>query len=410
MRAARWLAAALTAVLLLSAMDFHSPAYGEDGQGITKDAFDRITVGMTKGEVDAITGTEGVLSSYTYELDDQSHTLYGYCFAAAAGDPYGRKASYIAFNKSNGKVRDKIVEYLFQYKGSNVTGLQDDVTSIAIPDEYYYKEAYHKITGIQLRNKKLEKIDVSQAKAIESLDLSKNALSALDVSQNTTLSALDASDNRLEALDVSRNTALSKLAVDNNRLETLDISRNTALNSLSAGNNALRVLDLTGNKQLETLYVPDNKLTKLNINANTRLKSLNVSRNKLTKLNVSNCANLWYLHAGSNKLTSLNVRKNSKLDWLDVPGNKLKSIDVSKCKNLSELNASNNKPLKKVSLGKSANTVRLLGCSKLPGKTNYSKLTKLTRLEAPKKVAKSRLPKKLKNKKPKKTKGGYLYG
>ncbi|OOV28627.1 hypothetical protein BXU11_01360 [Flavobacterium sp. LM5] len=136
-------------------------------------------------------------------------------------------------------------------------------------------------------------------------------LTKLDVSNNRALTSLNVSANKLKTIDISKNLLLTSLNVSTNGVTALDVSNNVALNTLYCSNNQLTTLDLSKNVALKELYCPMNQLTTLGLSKNVALKYLYCSNNKLTTLDLSKNVALIVLSCSSNQLSSLNL-KNGK--------------------------------------------------------------------------------------------------
>ncbi len=79
-------------------------------------------------------------------------------------------------------------------------------------------EYFTQLTGLDCRaNDNLEKLDVSQNKALTYLNCSFCRIKNLDVSQNTLLKSLSCYSNQLTSLDISQNKALTTLQCGENR-------------------------------------------------------------------------------------------------------------------------------------------------------------------------------------------------
>ncbi|KAJ8247340.1 hypothetical protein GJAV_G00245170 [Gymnothorax javanicus] len=266
-------------------------------------------------------------------------------------------------------------------------------------------EAVKQVTYLDLRDNRLDCLDLSSACNLETLHCQRNHLGALTLS-GFTLRTLCASNNRLTTvniypvpnhlvhMDLSWNLLeyLPDWVCDTRKLEVLDVTHNLlselpsrlisslSLRKLLAGNNQLhRLPDLLDHIPLEALDLQHNKLGELPENLFCKalnLRYLNVSANALesippsshTEENLStlqeiyltgnnlneNCAallvghqHLRVLHLAYNQLQSYPASKLSKfeqLEELNLSGNQLKSLPstVSSCKRLHTLIAHSN--------------------------------------------------------------------
>ena len=160
------------------------------------------------------------------------------------------------------------------------------------------------------------------------------AITKLDVSGDTSLETLDCSNNKISTLDISNTPALENLDCSSTKLRSLDITNNTNLTSLIVDNTPLGELNLRNNRQLSSLSAVSVGLTSLDLTAQNELKSLDLTGNSLTGLDVSGNAGLETLNLGQNKLEAIDVSKNTELTTLKLDDNQLVSIDISKCPKL----------------------------------------------------------------------------
>ncbi|KAF3832630.1 hypothetical protein F7725_026295 [Dissostichus mawsoni] len=267
------------------------------------------------------------------------------------------------------------------------------------------QEAVNQVTQLDLRDNRLDSLDLSSVCNLETLHCERNQLGTLTLS-GSTLRMLHAGSNHLTTvniypvpnqlthMDLSQNLLeyLPDWVCDCRKVEMLDVTHNLLsdlpsrlLNSLSlrkllAGNNRLqRVPDLLDHIPLEALDLQHNKLAELPESLFSKalnLKYLNASANALdsippsspseeslstlqelylTRNNLNeNCGallvghqNLRVLHIAYNQLLSFPASKLSKLELLEelnLSGNKLKTIPstVSSCKRLHTLIAHSN--------------------------------------------------------------------
>ncbi|XP_026863257.2 PH domain leucine-rich repeat-containing protein phosphatase 2 isoform X2 [Electrophorus electricus] len=266
-------------------------------------------------------------------------------------------------------------------------------------------ESMKQLTQLDVRDNRLDMLDLSSACNLETLHCQRNQLGALTLS-GFALRTLHAGSNRLSTvntypvphqlthMDLSWNLLeyLPDWVCDCRKLELLDISHNLlmelparllsglSLRKLHAGSNVLqRLPDLLDHIPLEALDLQHNKLGVLPDNFFSKalnLKYLNVSANALETIPPSSlseeslsslqelyltgnnlnedCAallvghqSLRVLHMAYNQLLSFPASKLSKLELLEelnVSGNKLKTVPstVSSCKSLHTLIAHSN--------------------------------------------------------------------
>ena len=122
-----------------------------------------------------------------------------------------------------------------------------------------------------------DEIQVSEAEAVTTLDVSGNGIASLTgIGAFTSLSSLNISDNSLTSVDVSEVPYLSSLNADNNQLTAIDF--NAFLEVLNLNSNQLGALDLSG-KGINSLDVSNNELTSLNLQTGTVLEYLYATNN-----------------------------------------------------------------------------------------------------------------------------------
>jgi len=177
---------------------------------------------------------------------------------------------------------------------------------------------------------------------ISNLNVYNKNLTSLDVSNNTELTFLNCSTNQLSTLDISKNTALTELSCDNNELTALDLSKNILLTKLYCNINQLTALDVSQSSTLSYLDCSFNQLTMLDVSNNTTLIQLRCNNNQLTELSLSKSINLMMLRCEENKLTALDISNNTTLTELDCSLNQLTLLDVSKNIALTNINCANN--------------------------------------------------------------------
>ncbi len=198
------------------------------------------------------------------------------------------------------------------------------------------------ITKLDVGDKGLQSLDVTECSGLKSLFCNNNQLTKLDVSKNIALEELVCSFNKLTELDTSNNTALQYLDCNVNRLTELDVTNNTALVNLICMDNQLRKLDVTKNVLLEGLACAYNQLKELDVSMNTVLGSLSCGDNPLTELDVTKNTALFTLCCWSNQLKELDVSRNPALVELWCYDNQLTELDISNNTSLWELKCDNN--------------------------------------------------------------------
>ena len=133
----------------------------------------------------------------------------------------------------------------------------------------------------------LTSVDLSQNKALRTVELVGNELSSLDFSHNPSLSQLGCSYNRLTSIDVTKNPELTVLLCNGNPLESIDLSGNPLLYELGVNECKLNSLDLTHNLELKELYCKRNKFAELDLTQNKKMESLVYEVPLFGKLHIS---------------------------------------------------------------------------------------------------------------------------
>ncbi len=166
------------------------------------------------------------------------------------------------------------------------------------------------------------------------LDLRDKGISDLTgIEDFTQLALLLCSNNNLTSLDVSNNRALLSLQVNDNNLTSLSLGDNPVLTYLDCANNNLNTLDLSNNYALEYLYCIINNIPSLDLSNNVALEYLYIGSNNLTSLNVSNNPALKLLYCGFNSLTRLSLVNNPFLESINCSNNELVGLNLKNGKN-----------------------------------------------------------------------------
>ena len=189
----------------------------------------------------------------------------------------------------------------------------DDSTPdfVSIPDAQFEQKLIDQ--GIDSDNTINQRISITDALAVTSLDLSNND----EATAIKDLSGIEGFSN------------LTSLIAINNSLKTIDISANTELTELNLHFNELTsVTGLNVASKLKTLNLSWNYLTEISIEL-PELEGLNIEENALTELHVSKSPNLTSLLAKANQLSTMDVSLNTQLSTLVLTDNQLEEIDLS---------------------------------------------------------------------------------
>ncbi len=160
------------------------------------------------------------------------------------------------------------------------------------------------------------------------LDAQNNNFTSLDLSGLTKLESLYLNANpNLESLNLTGCTALQYLYVNNNSLTTLDVSQNKALVTLNCGENQLAELDVSQNTELIELMCLKNLFTSLDLSANEKLEQLNCyGCTNLTSLKLGTA--IVKIDVANTALRSLDLSACSQLEFLDYNNANLTSLEL----------------------------------------------------------------------------------
>lgn len=181
------------------------------------------------------------------------------------------------------------------------------------------------IIYLNVNNKKISSMDVTNCPTLESLYCSKNEIELLIVNKNPELKYLYCDQNYLwNKFDLKQNTKLLELSCRSNYFYyNLDISGNTLLSMLDCKKCYLTELDVSKNNLLTKLDCSSNQLKDLDVSKNTLLSELFCSANLLTNLDVSGSSFLTEIQCSKNQLISLDLSKNLELKKVDCADNEL---------------------------------------------------------------------------------------
>ncbi len=176
---------------------------------------------------------------------------------------------------------------------------------------------------------RISAVDLTNAPALERLDLNGNVITGIDLSKNANLLNVILSSNKLASLDLKANPAITSLTLTNNELSSIDLSGNPALATLKVDNNKIEgVLDLSSNLSLKNIYVADNKLTSVNFGENTTDK-IYISMNNnpsLTSLDLTKQTGLsngtLFITGCDLYLGNIDLKLPAKVKTLNISNNK----------------------------------------------------------------------------------------
>ena len=262
------------------------------------------------------------------------------------------------------------------------------------------------LLALNLKNNKLQEIDISGCPELQELNLSGNkffefnlssdvlrslilshcSIEQLNIAECTKLTNLDVSVNSLQYptwIFWPKSGDLEHLNISFNRLLDFDLSRYPKLKTFICNHNNIPSLDLSAVPELETLRAGYTAATKLNFSAcqklkvidlyglqigdnanfskNAALEELNLSLTGATKVNLAANTKLRRLEVARNSISQLDLSANKLLGHLDVNRNSLSEIDIKPLPSLRFLDVSHNS-LSEIDL-KSAASLDSLYCS-----------------------------------------------
>jgi len=238
--------------------------------------------------------------------------------------------------------------------------------TIRIIPEYGYKGMLksidisnnHKLRNLNVKNNKIEEIQIEGCPEVVSVDVSCNLISRLDLTKCPLLDSLVAYSNQIQELDMTfcpqikyvecRNNKLSSLKLgvsqnlyyvnaENNLLTDLNVSVNSALKFLNFSDNQISDIKLVNNKLLQDLSLNNNKLSNLNLRSNRALKTLSCYGNTLETLSIENNNALTSVDCHGTGISELVIEKNLDLEYLNCGGNNITLLDISKNVKLKDL-------------------------------------------------------------------------
>lgn len=194
------------------------------------------------------------------------------------------------------------------------------------------------LTVLSCGSNQLPSLNLSGLVKLTFLDCSSNKLPSIDVSGLLNLTELYCSNNLLSTLDLSGSLNLQKFYCFTNNLTSINVTGLVNLKDLSCGTNQLLSLNVSGLTNLQELSCAENQLSSLDASLLLNLQALDCGVNQIATLNVSGSVNLAYLYCGFNELTSLDLSGLTNLLFVDCNSNKLQSLNVNGLVNLTDLN------------------------------------------------------------------------
>lgn len=153
-----------------------------------------------------------------------------------------------------------------------------------------------RIPGSQVTN-----LDLTNAHALQMLNLSRNELTEINLDGNQMLQTLNVENNKLKELKFKRHLELLNIYANNNELETIDLGMSLGVKQLKISNNKMKDLALSRCEMLEILEANFNELESLDVTDCKALTSLQLRGNNLTTLDLSANTNLNIVWLEDNK-------------------------------------------------------------------------------------------------------------
>ncbi|NQY29750.1 MAG: T9SS type A sorting domain-containing protein [Flavobacteriaceae bacterium] len=191
-------------------------------------------------------------------------------------------------------------------------------------------------------------IQVSEAKAVIGLDVSKDAWANDNIKINSlegivkfsNLEKLECSYNKINMLYSHSN--LKYLYCVNNKLTSIDLSQSLNVLELKCSANLITSLNITQNIHLKLLWVLAQELTSFNVENNINLEDLRIGKLNLSAIDLSQNLKLKYFAAGECSFTNLDVSQNIDLEVLKSTGGSLLNVNTGVIPVIKELDVSSN--------------------------------------------------------------------
>jgi Leucine-rich repeat (LRR) protein len=196
-------------------------------------------------------------------------------------------------------------------------------------------------TELDLSGLDLDTLDVRLLPQLEVLRCADNRIPALDLSENRALRSLDVTGNRLMTLELGAQTALEELRCAGNGLAVLVVA-SRALRLVDASRNQLMVLELPELPALAELNLYRNALVRFTLAGAPALRRLDLGRNELDAVTLPPLPSLRWLSVARNKLDFLDLASTPALTGLKCHGNYLEALDLRPCRELATLEARGN--------------------------------------------------------------------
>lgn len=381
----KWLAAAVSAAMIVQSLAGIGPVYAADGVSIAESFNDSTFGAYVSDNFD--TNKDGKLSEE--EIAAVTSIDVSKCSPAITslkGVEFFTNLSSLDCNEQS--VRNLDIENLENLTYIDVSSNHMDSLTLPVKaDKLTYLDIsdnkitnltslsdYNNLVMLNANSTNLSKIDVSSMRGLKVLGVSGTTISTLDLGSNMelttlycesmrSLSVLDVSDHEkltalycsgakntngivvrssITKLDVSGDIALGSLDCSKSYVAELNIDNTPELTSFDCSDSRLTFVDVSQNKNLSYLDVSSNVLDEVNVTANTALRDLYVEDTGINKLDITTLRNLINLDASSNSLAELDIASNSLLEKLYLSDNNIQGIDLDGHPALKELKIDNN--------------------------------------------------------------------
>lgn len=220
-----------------------------------------------------------------------------------------------------------------------------EVLDLTGNDIFEFTLASPNIRTLKLAHCGLEQLIISECTGLEYLDVSVNALRYpiwLFWPEAPGMKYLNISFNQLLEFDLSRYPALTTLICNHNNISSLDLSYVPGLQVLRAGYTGATSLDIAKCPDLRVLDILGLQTGGMNLRSNPALEEINMRLTGTSKIDLSANTRLRRLVLSQNSLSQLDLSANPLIEHLDVSRNSIESLDIKGLANLRFLDAGRN--------------------------------------------------------------------
>ena len=200
-----------------------------------------------------------------------------------------------------------------------------------------------KLETLEISNNNLTSIDLEKCSNLSTINISNNKLSGSFVLPPL-VTQFDASSNQILDIECSGCSKLEYLTLRKNKIQKLDLSNMKALVMCDASENEITDIQFNGTYDyITTVSFKKNKLSTADFSLLKDVHAIDISDNIFTSIDISANKSLTSFAADNNMLESVNLENNSKINFLHLCGNKIKELDITSLVNIHDLRADNNK-------------------------------------------------------------------